>query len=371
MGKLILRDIHKSYGKDEVLHGINIETGENQFLVLIGPSGCGKTTLLNIIAGLEQESGGDILLNDRRLNGQSPKDRDIAMVFQSYALYPSMTVRNNILFALENRRVPKAERHQILTDVARMLQIEHLLDRRPRQLSGGQQQRVAIGRAIARRPTLFLFDEPLSNLDAKLRVEMRSEIKRLHQKLQTSMVYVTHDQIEAMTMGDLIAVMNGGVIQQLGSPESIYNDPANRFVAGFMGSPSMNFLPVTAREEESGLCLRIAGTEGDGNRLPLPARMQAALRSQLGRRIILGIRPEQITDPGSAREGEALHTLELNAELLEPTGPDTLVFTRLDGHALVARVHPSARVALGAPCTLSFHMERAVFFDPDNGARLA
>ncbi|WP_308389748.1 ATP-binding cassette domain-containing protein [Acidithiobacillus sp. AMEEHan] len=371
MGKLILQDIHKSYGKDEVLHGINIETGENQFLVLIGPSGCGKTTLLNIIAGLEQESGGDILLNDRHLNGLSPKDRDIAMVFQSYALYPSMSVRNNILFALENRKVPKAEREQILMDVARMLQIEHLLGRRPRQLSGGQQQRVAIGRAIARRPTLFLFDEPLSNLDAKLRVEMRSEIKRLHQQLQTSMVYVTHDQIEAMTMGDLIAVMNEGVIQQLGSPESIYNDPANRFVAGFMGSPSMNFLPVVPREEASGLCLRVAGSDGDGNVLPLPAKMQGALRGQLGRRITLGIRPEQITDPGSAREGESLHSIELGVELLEPTGPDTLVFTRLDGHSLVARVHPSTRLQVGSRCTLSFHMERAVFFDPDNGSRLA
>ncbi len=371
MGKLILHDIHKSYGKEKVLHGINIETGENQFLVLIGPSGCGKTTLLNIIAGLEQQSQGEILLNDRPLTHLSPKDRDIAMVFQSYALYPSMTVRNNILFGLENRGVPRAERQQILAEVTRMLQIESVLDRRPRQLSGGQQQRVAIGRAIARRPSLFLFDEPLSNLDAKLRVEMRSEIRRLHKQLQTSMVYVTHDQIEAMTMGDLIAVMNGGIIQQLGSPEEIYNNPANRFVAGFMGSPSMNFVPVTVRSGADGLALQVHGKEGGEVILPIPRRIQAALRPQEGRAITLGIRPEQISDPDSAREGEALHTLDLPVDLIEPTGPDTLVFTHLLGHPLVARVHPSTQLSVNGNCSLSLHLERAVFFDADTGKRLA
>ncbi|MFA7657651.1 sugar ABC transporter ATP-binding protein [Acidithiobacillus thiooxidans] len=371
MGRLILKDIHKKFGKDEVLHGINIETEENQFLILVGPSGCGKTTLLNIIAGLEQESAGDILINDRRVNDLSPKNRDIAMVFQSYALYPSMSVRDNILFGLVNRHVPKNEREQILQDVAHMLQLDHLLDRRPRQLSGGQQQRVAIGRAIARRPALFLFDEPLSNLDAKLRVEMRTEIKRLHQQLKTTMVYVTHDQIEAMTMGDLIAVMNDGIIQQLGTPDAIYNDPANRFVAGFMGSPSMNFIPVTVCQGDGTVWLELRGEGQSASRLPLPPVLQSGLKSAVDRQVILGIRPEQITDPGSAREGSALHTMELMVEMTEPTGADTLVFTRLNKTPIVARAHPSTKLVQGTNTLLSFHMERAVFFDPDDGRRLA
>ncbi|MFA7496479.1 MAG: sn-glycerol-3-phosphate ABC transporter ATP-binding protein UgpC [Acidithiobacillus sp.] len=371
MGRLILRDIHKKFGKDEVLHGINIETGDNQFLILVGPSGCGKTTLLNVIAGLERESGGDILINDRRVNALSPKDRDIAMVFQSYALYPSMSVRDNILFGLINRHISKGDREQILQDVTHMLQLEKMLDRRPRQLSGGQQQRVAIGRAIARRPALFLFDEPLSNLDAKLRVEMRTEIKRLHQELKTTMVYVTHDQVEAMTMGDLIAVMNDGVIQQLGTPDTVYNDPANRFVAGFMGSPSMNFIPVTVRQSDGTLWLETQGGDSSPGHLPLPLSTQSKLKAVEGEDIILGIRPEQITDPGSAREGSALHTVELRVEMIEPTGADTLVFTRLNGTPLVARAHPSTALTQGTNTSLSFHMERAVFFGVGDGRRLA
>ncbi|MDX1655032.1 MAG: ATP-binding cassette domain-containing protein, partial [Candidatus Competibacteraceae bacterium] len=262
MGALSIRNVRKAYGPVEVLKNIDIHIDDGQFLILVGPSGCGKSTLLNLIAGLETTTAGEIHIGERRVNDLSPKDRDIAMVFQSYALYPSMTVRGNIAFGLEIRKVPKAERQAAVQRVARMLQIEPLLERKPAQLSGGQRQRVAMGRALARDPALFLFDEPLSNLDAKLRVEMRSEIKLLHQRTATTIVYVTHDQIEAMTLGDRIAVMSGGEIQQFGTPQQIYDDPANLFVAGFMGSPSMNFIPVPVVEQDGGLGVELKGQAG-------------------------------------------------------------------------------------------------------------
>ena len=245
MSSLSIRNIRKVYTNGaEVLKGIDIEIKDGQFLILVGGSGSGKSTLLNMIAGLESVTSGEIMIDNKVVNDLPPKDRDIAMVFQSYALYPSMTVRENIAFGLNVKKVAKAEQEEIVNRVAETLQISHLLDRRPAQLSGGQRQRVAMGRAISRKPSLFLFDEPLSNLDAKLRVEMRAEIKRLHQRLKATIVYVTHDQIEAMTMGDLIAVMKDGVVQQLGTPQEIYDNPANLFVAGFIGSPSMNFITI-------------------------------------------------------------------------------------------------------------------------------
>src|SRR3954469_11731656 len=244
MSALTLRDVHKRFGSVEVLKGINLEMGSGEFTVLVGPSGCGKSTLLNIIAGLERQSSGSIQIGGRVVDDVPPKDRDIAMVFQSYALYPSMTVRQNITFGMECRNVPRPKRDKALANVAKLLQIEPLLGRKPSQLSGGQRQRVAMGRALVRDPLLFLFDEPLSNLDAKLRVEMRMEIKRLHQRIGATIVYVTHDQIEAMTMATRIAVMHKGELQQFADPDTIYRYPANLFVAGFIGSPAMNFMPA-------------------------------------------------------------------------------------------------------------------------------
>ena len=244
MAKLSLRNIRKNFLAVEVLKGIDIDIDDGEFLILVGPSGCGKSTLMNIIAGLDDASSGEVVIGDRVVNDVSPKDRDIAMVFQSYALYPSMTVRENIEFAMRMRKVPKAEMAETVARVARILQMDQLLDRRPAQLSGGQRQRVAIGRAIVREPKLFLFDEPLSNLDAELRVSMRAELRELHARLKSTMVYVTHDQVEAMTMADKIVVLRGGRIEQVGRPLDLYNRPANTFVAGFIGSPRMNFLPA-------------------------------------------------------------------------------------------------------------------------------
>ncbi|MAP00923.1 MAG: sugar ABC transporter ATP-binding protein, partial [Rhodobacteraceae bacterium] len=244
MGFLDIKNATKSYGNVEVLHNVDIAVEEGEFLVLVGPSGCGKSTLLNMIAGLEDITSGEIAINDRVMNGVHPSNRNIAMVFQSYALYPNMTVAKNITFGLEMHKVPKPERDEALQSVSKLLQIEQLLDRKPGQLSGGQRQRVAMGRALVRNPDVFLFDEPLSNLDAKLRVDMRTEIKKLHEKLKTTIVYVTHDQIEAMTLSTRIAVMYNGYVQQLGTPKEIYDTPENLFVATFMGSPAMNILPA-------------------------------------------------------------------------------------------------------------------------------
>ncbi|NKB78074.1 MAG: ATP-binding cassette domain-containing protein [Gammaproteobacteria bacterium] len=256
MQPLVIKNVTKSFGSLNILKNINLSVGAGEFLILVGPSGCGKSTLLSIIAGLENPTAGEIHIGDRNVTDIPPKDRDIAMVFQSYALYPNMSVRKNISFGLEIRKTPKNEISQTIDRVAKLLQMEHLLDRKPSQLSGGQRQRVAMGRALARNPSLFLFDEPLSNLDAKLRVDMRAEIKKLHKSMGTTIAYVTHDQIEAMTLGDRIAVMNEGVIQQFGSPQEVYDEPDTLFVAGFLGSPSMNFIPATISTDGKRLSLR-------------------------------------------------------------------------------------------------------------------
>ena len=321
-----------------------------------------------MIAGLESVTSGEIMIDGKVVNDLPPKDRDIAMVFQSYALYPSMTVRENIAFGLNVKKVPKAEQEEIVARVAETLQISHLLDRRPAQLSGGQRQRVAMGRAISRKPSLFLFDEPLSNLDAKLRVEMRAEIKRLHQRLKATVVYVTHDQIEAMTMGDLIAVMKDGVVQQLGTPQDIYDNPANLFVAGFIGSPSMNFITVKPVIEGGAV---IAAIENGGNNMRLALPFDAEkLRSYVGRDVILGVRPEQITDMSSAH-GDVGQELGCLIDLVEPTGPDTLLTTRLNGAAVTCRTHPIEAVRPGQTMQLSFNLSKAALFDPANGERIA
>ncbi|HEU4815515.1 sn-glycerol-3-phosphate ABC transporter ATP-binding protein UgpC [Janthinobacterium sp.] len=369
MSSLSIRSIRKVYTNGvEVLKGIDIEIKDGQFLILVGGSGSGKSTLLNMVAGLESVTSGEILIDGKVVNDLPPKDRDIAMVFQSYALYPSMTVRENIAFGLNVKKVPKAEQEEIVSRVAETLQITHLLDRRPAQLSGGQRQRVAMGRAISRKPSLFLFDEPLSNLDAKLRVEMRAEIKLLHQRLKATIVYVTHDQIEAMTMGDLIAVMKDGVVQQLGTPQEIYDNPANLFVAGFIGSPSMNFITVKPVIEGNEVFVAIENA-GKSMRLALPFAADK-LRSYAGREVILGVRPEQITDMSSAH-GDVGQELGCLIDLVEPTGPDTLLTTRLNGAAVTCRTHPREAVLPGQTMQLSFNLSKAALFDPANGERIA
>jgi multiple sugar transport system ATP-binding protein len=314
---------------------------------------------------------GEIQIDGKTVNNLSPKDRDIAMVFQSYALYPSMTVRDNISFGLGIRKVPKDEQAQIVDRVSSMLQIQHLLDRKPGQLSGGQRQRVAMGRALARDPVMFLFDEPLSNLDAKLRIEMRSEIKLLHQRLGTTIVYVTHDQIEAMTLGDRIAVMKDGVVQQFGAPQEIYDSPANLFVAGFIGAPPMNFIQGKLVEQGSGVGVEIdTGIKRSVLNLPFTS---AKVKGHVGKEVILGLRPERITDARSAHnvEDAQLQPIEVKIDVIEPTGPDTLVFAEVNGKRVVSRVHPASNPQPLSNMTLLFDVSKAVLFDPANEERIA
>ncbi|MGZ3183314.1 MAG: ABC transporter ATP-binding protein [Telluria sp.] len=359
MASLSIRGVHKTYPNGaHILKGIDLDIADGEFLILVGGSGCGKSTLLNMIAGLETVSEGEIRIGEGIVNDVPPKDRDIAMVFQSYALYPTMTVRENIAFGLGIRKMPKAEQQATVARVAETLQITHLLDRKPAMLSGGQRQRVAMGRAIARNPKLFLFDEPLSNLDAKLRVEMRAEIKLLHQRLGTTIVYVTHDQVEAMTLGDRIAVMKDGLVQQFGTPQDIYDTPRTMFVAGFIGSPSMNFL--RGRMKAEGFPL-----EHEGRTTMLPVPGAAALA---GREVVLGMRPEHITDAASGNVGAAV--IEAAIELVEPTGPDTLAVTTLNGTRVTCRTHPRAGAHAGARLPLAFDSARAILFDPVTEERI-
>ncbi|HVZ00340.1 MAG TPA: sn-glycerol-3-phosphate ABC transporter ATP-binding protein UgpC [Dongiaceae bacterium] len=367
MAFLEIKDVKKRYGGVDVLKGIDISINAGDFLVLVGPSGCGKSTLLNLIAGLDQLSEGEIWINGAMVNDLHPSKRDIAMVFQSYALYPNMTVAENIAFGLEMRGVPKAERESAVADVGKILKIEHLLKRKPSQLSGGQRQRVAMGRALVRKPQVFLFDEPLSNLDAKLRVEMRTEIKRLHQNMGATIVYVTHDQIEAMTLATQIAVMNAGEIQQLGSPKEIYNRPTNTFVASFMGSPSMNMIPATLANGGAGLSVKIESQNGAPVTLPLGKAVDATP----GRPVILGLRPEAVTDPGAAdRSSGAVTDAQCHVEVVEPAGSDTFAVTRLGGVEVIARMRADADLKPGQIAPFSFNMEKAVLFDPETGARI-
>jgi multiple sugar transport system ATP-binding protein len=356
MGALSIRNVRKSFGAVEILKGIDIEIDEGEFLILVGPSGCGKSTLLSMIAGLDVPTAGSIHIGDRDVTHELPKDRDIAMVFQSYALYPNMNVAENISFALEMRKVPKAERAAAVQRVATMLQIEHLLDRKPGQLSGGQRQRVAMGRALARNPKLFLFDEPLSNLDAKLRVEMRAEIKLLHQRTRTTTVYVTHDQVEAMTLGDRIAVMRDGVVQQFGTPDDIYTRPATRFVAEFIGSPAMNMLQADAA---------VAGNGGllvQGTPIALSAEQQAALQRQPATGLVVGLRPERVQLGDTGLPGRL--------KLLEPTGPDTYAFVDTAVGSLVSRVAGTVTQRVGDLVHLSWDARDLHLFDTATDARI-
>jgi multiple sugar transport system ATP-binding protein len=360
MASVSIKQVRKSFGEVPILHGVDIEIPDGSFTVLVGPSGCGKSTLLRMIAGLEQISGGEIRIGERKVNDLPPKERDIAMVFQNYALYPHMTVRENMAFSLALAKQGKAEIEAKVGRAAEILALAPLLDRYPRQLSGGQRQRVAMGRAIVRDPQVFLFDEPLSNLDAKLRVAMRSEIKELHQRLKTTSVYVTHDQIEAMTMGDKIVVMRDGRIEQTGTPLALYDHPANQFVAGFIGSPAMNFLPATLRRSAGANEVELH----DGTRLAAPP-MAGGVD---GQPVVLGTRPEHLTlVDGSAAGG----SIPARVVVMEPTGMDTFVACRHESTELAAVFRERHDFAPGSTIHLAPDLQRAHLFDAQSGQRLA
>ncbi|HVW50563.1 MAG TPA: sn-glycerol-3-phosphate ABC transporter ATP-binding protein UgpC [Trinickia sp.] len=363
MAQLSIRNVSKRYGETEVLKGIDISVADGELLILVGPSGCGKSTLLHMIAGLIEIGGGEIVIGDRVVNDVSPKHRDIAMVFQSYALYPSMTVRENIEFALEMRAMPKAQRSEAVARVARTLQIEQLLERRPAQLSGGQRQRVAMGRALARDPAVFLFDEPLSNLDAKLRTEMRAEIKALHRRLRKTIVYVTHDQVEAMTLGDRIAVMKSGSVQQFGTPEDIYERPANMFVAGFIGAPAMNMMQATVSVRGGRQEVSLRGALGE-TQFALPATCRDV---RADRQVVLGLRAEhfQEAEPGAA------DAIPLRVDLLETTGAESYVFSEINGRRSAVRVPGRRRLSVGDTLWVRPELAAACLFDPATEQRLS
>lgn len=360
MQRVYLQGIAKSFGATPVLEQIDLEIEAGEFLVLLGPSGCGKSTLLNIVAGLEDPTSGRIHFGDRDVTDLEPDQRDIAMVFQSYALYPTMSVRRNIGFGLKMRGLDRAVVEGEVADVARLLQIEHLLDRKPSQLSGGQQQRVAIGRALVRQPQVFLLDEPLSNLDAKLRADMRVELKRLHERARRTTLYVTHDQVEAMTLASRIVVMNKGRVQQCDRPEVVYAKPANRFVAGFVGAPTMNFLEGELTLANDGPALALGGQV-----LPLPG-LRAGTGLRVGQKLVLGLRPEHLS---LARPGEA-GTCQAQVLMTEPTGPDIYVRMRLSEQEVTARMAPGLAPSPGQAVALHLDGGAASLFDIHDGHRL-
>jgi multiple sugar transport system ATP-binding protein len=363
MASLTLTEVTKSFGSTQVLHPLSLEIPDKEFVVLVGPSGCGKTTLLRMIAGLEDVTSGTIAIDGRIVNQLQPKDRDIAMVFQDYALYPHLTVYENMAFGLVYRDHAKEEIRRRVENAARILNIEKYLARRPRQLSGGQRQRVAMGRAIVRDPKVFLFDEPLSNLDAKLRVQMRTEMKKLHKRVATTMIYVTHDQVEAMTLADRVVVMCDGRVEQIGTPETIYNAPASTFVAAFIGAPTMNLVPARLEVRDEALTVAL------GPQMSLVIREKAAAshREWLGRDVIFGLRPEHLVWAGASGDGSAF---EVVASVVEPLGADTLVFFDLAGSEMVARVPPDAARNSGDRLRLRPDLRRAHLFDPGTGKRI-
>ena len=359
MAQVALRNIVKMFDKTPAVQGIDLDIVDREFIVLVGPSGCGKTTTLRMIAGLEEATSGEIYIGDQLVNDVPPKDRDIAMVFQNYALYPHMTVFENMSFGLRLKRFPKAEIKERVEAAARILDITNLLDRRPKQLSGGQRQRVAMGRAIVRNPKVFLFDEPLSNLDAKLRVQMRTEIKKVHQKVTTTTVYVTHDQVEAMTLADRVVVMNAGRIDQIGTPYEVYHHPKTRFVAGFIGSPTMNLLPCHLVQNGAGLTVRLS----DWLSFPVPASHEARYRPYIGSELQFGLRPEHITEPrGDAPSGAVPFSVRL--DVVEPMGMETMVYFVVDGIEVCGRVDPAAAGAAGEQMTLIADLNKMHLIDP-------
>ena len=364
MATVTFEGVNKFYGDFQAVKDLDLEIGDGEFMVLVGPSGCGKTTSLRMIAGLEEISSGSLRIGDRVVNDVAPKDRDIAMVFQSYALYPHMSVRENLAFGLKLRKVPKAEIERRVNEAAETIQLQKLLDRKPKELSGGQRQRVALGRAIVREPAVFLMDEPLSNLDAKLRVQTRAEIARLHQRLKTTVVYVTHDQVEAMTMGTRIAVMNEGLLLQVGTPQALYQTPVNRFVAGFIGSPSMNFVDVNVAG--SGDSARLAGP-GEWS-IPLPARYREAAIGRGHKTLVAGFRPEHL-EIGEAGPGDG--SFRARADVVEYLGSQELLHVTAADRDIVAIVGSEHRVRPGDLVNLVLPLDKLHLFDSETGLSVA
>jgi multiple sugar transport system ATP-binding protein len=359
MAEVSLRNVVKRFDNVEAVRSINLDIPDNEFVVLVGPSGCGKSTTLRMIAGLEDITSGDIYIGGEIVNDRPPKDRDIAMVFQNYALYPHMSAYENMSFGLKLRKFPKDEIRRRVDHAARILDITELLDRKPKALSGGQRQRVAMGRAIVRNPKVFLFDEPLSNLDAKLRVQMRTEIKRVHQMVKTTTVYVTHDQVEAMTLADRVVVMNGGVIEQIASPQELYHRPKTRFVAGFIGSPAMNFMRCNLEQNGAGLRARVS----DKITLPMPAARSARYQSLTGKELMLGLRPEHITEPRRSDRDQNCE-FEATLDVVEPMGMETMVFFKVNGQEICGRVDPGSAAGPGEKMRLYANMDHMHLIEP-------
>ncbi|MCU0986121.1 MAG: sn-glycerol-3-phosphate ABC transporter ATP-binding protein UgpC [Acetobacteraceae bacterium] len=363
MAQVSLRKLVKEYeGGVQAVKGIDLDIADQEFVVLVGPSGCGKSTTLRMIAGLEEITGGDISIGGDVVNDIPPRDRDIAMVFQNYALYPHMSVYDNISFGLKLRGFARDEIKRRVDNAARILGIGELLERKPKALSGGQRQRVAMGRAIVRDPKVFLFDEPLSNLDAKLRVQMRTEIKQVHQTVRTTTIYVTHDQVEAMTLADRVVVMNHGIIEQVGPPNELYNSPATIFVAGFIGSPAMNMIPAKIEQAAGALRVHL----GDGLVVPVPEERTARYAPHANRKLLFGIRPEHLTE-ATRIDKQNLAPLTVKLDVIEPMGMETLVHFHINGTSVCGRVDPSAGAEAGAPMALAAHMEHMHLIDSETG----
>ena len=366
MASITFKHVNKTYpGNVTVVPDLNLEIQDKEFVILVGPSGCGKSTTLRMIAGLEDISSGELYIGDRLVNDVAPKDRDIAMVFQNYALYPHMTVYKNIAFGLIQKKVPKDEIDRRVHEAARALDLEHLLNRKPKALSGGQRQRVSLGRAMVRNPAVFLLDEPLSNLDAKLRTAMRSEISRLHKRLQTTFVYVTHDQTEAMTMGDRIVVMKDGVIQQNDAPQVLYDYPCNLFVAGFIGSPQMNFLDAVIAKQGDGYVAQLCGTT-----VALPARMNEAVAPYAGKTVVLGIRPEDVIASDAGQEA-APGSMTSTVEIAELMGAEISLHVDCQGNRMVIRTEPTFKGREGDTAILTFKNEKIHLFDKETEQAIA
>ena len=365
MADVVLKNVDKRFDRNTVVRNVNLEISDREFVVLVGPSGCGKSTTLRMIAGLEEVTSGEIHIDGNRVNDVPPKDRDIAMVFQNYALYPHMTVYENMAFGLKLRKYPRSEIEARVNETAGILGIGHLLARKPKALSGGERQRVAVGRAIVRKPKVFLFDEPLSNLDAKLRVQMRTEISKLHNSLEATIVYVTHDQVEAMTMGDRIAVMKDGEVQQVAAPLELYEKPANRFVAGFIGSPGMNFLEGRVLFDNG----RAEFDEGS-LRLPIPDSMREVLAPWRDREVTFGIRPEDITSMDANKDWNEAHRIEATVEVVEPMGSETFLYMTTGRYPFIARVDAFVDPDINTELPLLVNMARAHFFSRDDEAAI-
>jgi multiple sugar transport system ATP-binding protein len=360
MASVTYDHVFKRFGEMIAVNDMNIDVADQEFLVLVGPSGCGKTTALRLLAGLEEISDGKILIGERVVNDVAPKDRDIAMVFQSYALYPHLSVYDNMAFGLKLRKLPREEIKRRVNEAAEILGIKDLLDRKPRQLSGGQRQRVAVGRAIVREPKVFLFDEPLSNLDAKLRVAMRAEISKLHQRLQTTFIYVTHDQTEAMTMATRIAVINKGILQQVDTPQILYDRPDNLFVAGFIGSPAMNFFPAKLRKDDG----RLVVDNGSFN-VAIPAENARPYEAHAGKNVIFGIRPENIHDPHFTPPNVHTETVETQVDVTELMGNEIFLHLLTGQNTFVARVDPRSKMRVGEKAQIAFDMDNIHIFDAE------